>query len=208
MDHIRFLKKHRAVAIGMPTSKMDRVNFTSIEVKSQFIRESNYRKRYRKIRDAAIIYGLHRFANIILRNDDGRLSKIRVAARMVSMPMRVQYIFYGFVGHRLERRFNLRPELDQLRIHKEDAIVAHESGDIAHSRLRSGTLKDVDILGELLHFDLDFAQVRRLLLRQLCMKRRRREHTKHQASHGKFVHEGCPFPIVKFGCVRPSHTRA
>ena len=90
------------ISVRMTRGKMNAVDFTAVDVQCYLVAKSDTRIGRRWHRWEALAACLHPCPHIILRNNDGRTSKIPVRLRMIDMPVRVQYVFNRFVREGLE----------------------------------------------------------------------------------------------------------
>ena len=63
-------------------------------------------------------------AHVFLRHDGSFFTKMRIAAGMVAVPVRVQHDLDRFVSDAFQRGFNLIGKWQELIIHHDDAVVA------------------------------------------------------------------------------------
>src|ERR1700730_885201 len=92
-DYVSLREEDHGVAVGVAVLKMDYLNLSAIHVQSQLIGKSDPREGERQIRNSRIVRGGHPLSHIVLANEDRRFPEIRIAARVVAMPMSVQHIF-------------------------------------------------------------------------------------------------------------------
>src|SRR5436189_6187423 len=89
-----------------------------------------------------------------MRNDRGFLAKFSVAARMITMKMRVHDKFEWFVADSAERLFNFIRQRRELIIYNDDAVIPRTNTYVA-----TRSLQHVDSTSNMGGLDLHFAEI-------------------------------------------------
>src|SRR5262249_30323749 len=105
-DHVGLWKKDHAVAVGMAARKMDGPYVFPVQMHGHLIVKGDDRQRdfgrrldFAEARLASFRQAL---AHVFLGDDRGLLTKVRIAAGVVAVPMRVKHELDRLVGYGLE----------------------------------------------------------------------------------------------------------
>jgi len=157
MNYIRRREEDDNVAVRVAMWEVNRANLFAVEMDREVLIESDYRQRFfgrrwsSVLEEFGLLFGCHSLANVIVSDDRRFGSKCDVAARVISVPVRVENEAQFLVGYAFEGGPDLVSQRRKLIVDDQKAIVTNRDADVS-----AGAFEHVNIAGNFRRLHLHF----------------------------------------------------